>query len=725
MHQQVKAPSYTQDVDTLNHPYDEHLDAVRDRIAKLILDTKGLVSPEKAYQLKRREVHHVYKRDYALNEEKHGDSVEGLKNRAHIIHEQEEKLRQLDNNYMRSARAATLAFEDKVDWELKNFAKDVWELVWSAPRPHDTPSSRFRRDSIGIAAETSADTTPPQGSSPVVGRYSTDLAATDDEGDGNDDRKRSLIVKLPFPKSLDPASAAKLISTTPATQASLSLSGGLGNASAPVKRNRCIDFEDVYQGGLAEIKYRIVPDKRYPGKWFIFRCDKHKMNFIDKPQNSAATHMRGSGHNCTISRDWFFEFGVQVRNCDAALAKLNNDAIPERSKRDRKVPIGKDSSLRRRRGSSMSTDHDPDTDCDDMSLDERPFKYARHRSRGRMRALSDVNPVPGRVFNVYWSKLKKWYAAVVLPKGSFSEIGLPGSMEDTPLLDCLPLCYEKDGTSWKCKAGYNDGEPRAPAKMYPIMYFDVSYPDDCNYAWLSIKDLEPFDPRKIERKYRATVLCYVKGRERQAENELHDSDAESSGKRSRTTASVLKVQWPNVHAESSASNSRAPIVIDLTADTDEVAIKYEQHKHRYSKTWSNDEDIPTDTSSSGESATDSDGNDEVATFSETKVPLHRDTTFDLNSKPINAEESSLRSKQNVSQGHGEPQAPGELIVVQQASIASIVNKSADQQREAALSVSLPEKIKKSDSPRVAKHTPGPFSKRARKKWSIGSVRKPA
>jgi hypothetical protein len=129
-----------------------------------------------------------------------------------------------------------------------------------------------------------------------------------------------------------------------------------------------------------------------------------------------------------------------------------------------------------------------------------------------------------------------------------------------------------------------------------------------------------------------------------------------------------------------------------------------------------------DTSTSLESATDSDGDDEMTTYSEAKVTLHRVMPFELNSKPVNGEESSSHSKQNVSQGHGESQGLGELIVVKQPSNASVVRKSDDHQRETAPSVLPLEKVKKSDSPRVAKRTPGP--KRA-EKWSSKSFRKPA
>jgi hypothetical protein len=544
MYQQVSAPSHTQDMTAIHHPYDERLDAVRDRIAQLTLETKDLVSPEKVYQLKRREVIDVFERDYALNTEKYDDSDEGLRNRAEVFHQHHQKLRLLEHNHTRSAKADTLAFEEKVDRELKTFVKDVWELVWSASGPPNTSSftPRFKRDSVGIAAETSTNSTPQQSLSPAVDGYSTDLTTTDCEGEGDDDRKTSFIVKLPLPEKLKYGDAAKLSSKTPATRGPRSSSRASVKAPPPPEPERWIDFEDVYQRGQAKTKYRIVSDKRYPGKWYIFRCEEHNRNFMHRPQTAAGKHMTGKDHRCTISGAYFFELGVQVRNCNAALAKLNNDTIPEISELDQKAPRGKGSPIRRRKASSMSTGYEPDTDCDDETSDERLCKYPRHTDRRRMRALGDVNPVPGQVFNVYWPKVKKWYAAVILPKGPFSEIGLSGSMEDTPLLDSLPSCYERDGTSWKCKEGYNDGEPHASEQMYPAMYFDGPHPNVCDYAWLSIKDLEPFDRCTIEVMYRDIAIQHIKGREKQKEDELYDSDAESSGKHTKTTISVFQVQ---------------------------------------------------------------------------------------------------------------------------------------------------------------------------------------
>src|ERR1700709_1412728 len=57
------------------------------------------------------------------------------------------------------------------------------------------------------------------------------------------------------------------------------------------KKGRTIDFQDVFQSGRADHKHTIVEFPKDADKWYILRCDVHKMHFGQSPILGAAKHL--------------------------------------------------------------------------------------------------------------------------------------------------------------------------------------------------------------------------------------------------------------------------------------------------------------------------------------------------------------------------------------------------------------------------------------------------
>ncbi|KAF5618341.1 hypothetical protein F52700_12290 [Fusarium sp. NRRL 52700] len=98
------------------------------------------------------------------------------------------------------------------------------------------------------------------------------------------------------------------------------------SASSETVTQRTITFEDVYQGGKARWKHRIV---KIQGLFYIFGCEKHEKHFCkDNPHQAAMSHLKGKGHACKRpnATQALRSLGSQVTRCDDTLLKLNNDA---------------------------------------------------------------------------------------------------------------------------------------------------------------------------------------------------------------------------------------------------------------------------------------------------------------------------------------------------------------------------------------------------------------
>ncbi|PNP61029.1 hypothetical protein FNYG_14117 [Fusarium nygamai] len=98
------------------------------------------------------------------------------------------------------------------------------------------------------------------------------------------------------------------------------------SASSDIVTERTICFDEVYQGGEARWKYRIV---KINGLYYIFGCEKHEKHFRkENPLQSAMSHLKGKGHSVKRpnATQALKSLGTQVLQCSDALLQLNNDA---------------------------------------------------------------------------------------------------------------------------------------------------------------------------------------------------------------------------------------------------------------------------------------------------------------------------------------------------------------------------------------------------------------
>ncbi|GAP87960.2 hypothetical protein SAMD00023353_1600390 [Rosellinia necatrix] len=128
---------------------------------------------------------------------------------------------------------------------------------------------------------------------------------------------------------------------------------------------------------------------------------------------------------------------------------------------------------------------------------KRPAGVAGRRRRKSVDAITE--PIPGEVYLGYWPKSRSWLAVLLLPMGSFTDIGLHGTIADTGLLDDVPPCYRynrrtREFGGWQ--DSFEDAGPSILKRQFPVMYFDdLEFPKRSSVGWMAAKDLKLFDPQ--------------------------------------------------------------------------------------------------------------------------------------------------------------------------------------------------------------------------------------
>lgn len=105
--------------------------------------------------------------------------------------------------------------------------------------------------------------------------------------------------------------------------------------SGPRGSNRYeIDFKDVYQDGHADEKYEIFCSPLGDGKFYILRCDDHRILFRQTALCGAAEHLRSNacGHMATYQftatpAEIIGCLGIEVKNCTVELKTVNNEVF--------------------------------------------------------------------------------------------------------------------------------------------------------------------------------------------------------------------------------------------------------------------------------------------------------------------------------------------------------------------------------------------------------------
>ena len=151
-----------------------------------------------------------------------------------------------------------------------------------------------------------------------------------------------------------------------------------------------------------------------------------------------------------------------------------------------------------------------------------PDDISRQRNASDFNGVTD--PIAGEIYLAYWEPSNEWYAAVILPTGSFESMGISGSLVDTSLLLSTPKCYDYDKVGKKIlgwSVNFREGGPKITKRKFPIMYLtdDLNIPQHGNfeiprmelYDWISAEDLRPFtlkDHGQPIRGYQAAQAFY-------------------------------------------------------------------------------------------------------------------------------------------------------------------------------------------------------------------------
>ncbi|KIL86169.1 hypothetical protein FAVG1_10565 [Fusarium avenaceum] len=259
-------------------------------------------------------------------------------------------------------------------------------------------------------------------------------------------------------------------------------------APGELTQGRTIEFDEVYQNGNAEAKHIIV---KYHQDWYIVECKKHRMPFLKQTMKAAGKHlssgkhgMENPGHAGTI-----WELGTHVLNCTEELAMMNNE-VAERQSYDQ---IGL-----------------PDSRV--SSIDTTPVTHNLYTRSSQ--GISGIDPKPGEVYTAYWKSGKKWYAALILPWGSFGRFGWNMSLQSTELIRTVPKCYSLDPNNPQITPewaeAYRPNGPLYTRREYPVMYFDKPvFPGKYSMAWVAAADLQHYDPQAKHIPYRDVVNGFI------------------------------------------------------------------------------------------------------------------------------------------------------------------------------------------------------------------------
>ncbi|MDV3182253.1 MAG: hypothetical protein Q8869_00005 [Candidatus Phytoplasma australasiaticum] len=264
---------------------------------------------------------------------------------------------------------------------------------------------------------------------------------------------------------------------------------------------RTISFAEVYQDGKAQFKHQIFEYKAGSGNWYIVKCDEHGVHFkFGNPVHGAAKHVHSPQHDMQPkTHDLAIEIcGFLVTDCNAELAKLNNDEYQRAVAQDGYEPYNRN--LLTKEGRQRTDNHkkQPKTEREGGEIHvngdgttPRQYKPREPKPAAGIPPIKDCHFYQG-----LWQSNKKWYSLVVLPirpDGSLREVGLKERFQELPLMQTVPKCYRVDRVSLMIKGwqpAYEDGEAKAKKREYPVMFFDRT---PWSLGWLPAQKLQELD----------------------------------------------------------------------------------------------------------------------------------------------------------------------------------------------------------------------------------------
>jgi hypothetical protein len=272
-------------------------------------------------------------------------------------------------------------------------------------------------------------------------------------------------------------------------------------ASIEKRVQRTISFAEVYQDGKAQFKHQIFEYKAGSGNWYIVKCDEHGVHFkFGNPVHGAAKHVHSPQHDMQPkTHDLAIEIcGYLVTDCNAELAKLNNDEYQRAVAEDGYEPYNRN--LLTKEGRQRTDNHKKqpkgEREGNEIYVNGVGVQLRQYKPREPKPVAPITMPKDCHFYQGLWQSNKKWYSLVVLPirpDGSLREVGLKERFQELPLMQTVPKCYRVDRVSLQIKGwqpAYEDGEAKAKKREYPVMFFDRT---PWSLGWLPAQKLQELD----------------------------------------------------------------------------------------------------------------------------------------------------------------------------------------------------------------------------------------
>ncbi|KAF5660236.1 hypothetical protein FHETE_9065 [Fusarium heterosporum] len=296
---------------------------------------------------------------------------------------------------------------------------------------------------------------------------------------------------------------------------------------------KSIHYDAVYQNGRAVKKHIIVrapPDISRPGRYYIIRCDQHDTIFEDNPVQAAMAHIWAKHKSVEASYDSVIDFlGCEVIGCDDEKLEENNSAARTAFERGDEQPARDNIRVRSLPSPEPQQVKKSDVQSSrDRRIKNRKTTRSKRHSGQRSGSSEELDLIPGKVYIIYWTESKQWFAGVLLPLQDLESIGIYDSIEKTGLLNNLPDCYQYDTSSmsFSWARGYEDGGPRSLERYFAFVFFEgVKFPQESHVAWIPLDDIQEWDEQKaqmIEHSHQA--LDYLKKCEANKPRELTRND---------------------------------------------------------------------------------------------------------------------------------------------------------------------------------------------------------
>ncbi|KAI1742937.1 hypothetical protein F4680DRAFT_410523 [Xylaria scruposa] len=275
--------------------------------------------------------------------------------------------------------------------------------------------------------------------------------------------------------------------------------------------SRTVTFDEVYQNGQAKHKDTIVEFPSDSGRWYILKCEEHKMRFGPRPLIGAGKHLNSQLHG-GLYKGWAVaieKLGYRVIDCTKELASLNNEVVRDAIARGYKPVsiLNPENKIRRRRYRETLENASQGADAAATSLSRKsPSSPPRKRHKADRENPTEIitNPKTFHVYYYFWKGEQLLYPVMILAWDDQKPGGLEHDLAGTGLLNKdsnPPNCYiYKDTHSGKNKAiagwapGFEDGGSKVNQRKFPAMFFDPKQ----QVSWVSANLLSEFPLFKLD-----------------------------------------------------------------------------------------------------------------------------------------------------------------------------------------------------------------------------------